>query len=147
VRLRQRTVQRQRLLGSLARERERAIRRGRAVDGKESQRVGETGVRTRERRVAIDRLAEVFGRAVEGIVAALMPEVAAAQVQVVRREVFRPGRDRAGGQTFLAVRRRRERDAKRAGDASRDVVLHLEDILHLALVRAPQSAKVRRWRS
>src|SRR4030095_9025044 len=81
------------------------------------------------------RLAEVLGVACKGVVAALMPEVPASEVQIVCGHVLSAGRNGPRWQALPAVRHRGERHSKRAGAAARDVVLDLEDILHLSLVR------------
>ena len=91
--------------------------------------VGDRGVRQREIR---DPAATAFSNiwsANSEVLARQAPGVALAlQVEVVGLQVL----GRLGGERFLLLRR--ERDAQRLGDLVGDLVLDLEDVLHLAVV-------------
>ena len=90
--------------------------------------VRDRGVGQRELGVERDRVLEHLQRELQ-VLARDPPRVAlAAQVEVVGLQVL--GRLRRERLLLL----RRERDAQRLGDLARDLVLHLEDVLHLAVV-------------
>src|SRR5688500_15683640 len=134
MRFGERAVERERALGCLACERERAVGRCRSVYREQAQSIGETGIGAGKRRVTIDRLAEVIGGSVERITPALMPEVAATQVEVVGAGILGAGEGGACRWARRSTGLRTECNAKRVRDAAGNVVLHGEDILHLPLV-------------
>ena len=100
-------------------------------------RVGDRGVGEREPRIErhgvlehLERELQVLSRQPAGV-------ALAAQIQVVRLEVL----GRLGRERLLLLRR--QRDAQRLGDLARDLVLQLEDVLHLAVVALGPDREIR----
>ena len=90
--------------------------------------VRDRGVGERERGVERDRVLEHLERELEVLAGQPPREALAAEVEVVGLQALR-GLD---GERLLLLRR--ELDAQRLGDLPRDLVLHLEDVRHLAVV-------------
>ena len=91
-------------------------------------RVRDRGVRQRELRIERHRILEHLQRELE-ILPRQPPRVtASAQIEVVGLQVL----GRLDRQRLLLLRR--QRDPERLGDPARDLVLHLEHILHLPVV-------------
>ncbi len=90
--------------------------------------VGDRRVGQRELRVERHRVLQHLQRELQILARHPAGVALAAQVQVVGLQVV----GRLGGDRLLLLRG--ERDAQRLGDLARDLVLHLEDVLHLAVV-------------
>ena len=90
--------------------------------------VGDAGIGEREVRIERDGALEHLQRELEILPRQPARVALAAQVEVVGLQVL----GRLGGERLLLLRR--ERDAQRLGDLARDLVLHLEDVFHLAVV-------------
>ncbi len=140
MRLRQRLVQRQRLLRRRPRLRQRLLGRQVAAAPQIQVYVRQAGVGRGEARVGRDRLPEQPGRVLQPFPgAALRPvvQVSAARIEVVSLEALR----RARGQSHLDLRG--ERRPERRRDLARDVALDGEDVRggQLGVVRlGPQVA-------